>query len=154
MFDRLIARMKGTSWRQSRVSYGPEPYRRAEQVSVIERVEAVLEGSARHLLRDVIGLDATRTLPVALLPARFMKELPVTAADVSTYVIERGLPRGFLAGRGLEIGELDGRWRVVIRGERGGVEFEESHESRTRAELAALRYYWWEFQPFVVGQLP
>lgn len=135
----------------ARASYGPEPYRRADQVSVRERAEAVLEGSARHLLRDVIGLEAVRSLPVALVPARFMKELPVTAAEVSDYVVERGLPRGFFPGKSLEIAELGGSWRVVVRGERGGVEFEQFHESRCRAELAALGYYWSEYQPFIVG---
>jgi hypothetical protein len=153
MFETLIARVRRRSWREARVSYGPEPCRQADQVSVPERVEAVLEGSAKYLLRDVIGLEALRALPAALVPSRFVKELPVRAADVAAFVHERGLPRGFFTGKYIEVREQNDQWVIIIRGERGGVELEQAYELRSKAEVAALRYYWYSVQPFVLGEL-
>ncbi|HEY3492830.1 MAG TPA: hypothetical protein VGK43_07745 [Solirubrobacterales bacterium] len=154
MWKHLVARLRPKAWKQARASYGPEPSRRADEVGVPERVEAVLEGSAPYLLRDVIGLEALKALPAPLVPSRFVRDLPVTAAEVAAFVRERGLPRGFFPGKRLELREDEGRWVIVVRDERGGVDLEEAHPDRADAELAALRHYWPVLQPFVLGQLP
>ena len=135
----------------ARESYGPEPYRAASEVSVNERVAAVLQGRAKFLLREVIGLSELKKLPEGLIAQRFRRELPVTADQVFRYIESQGLPKGF-DDWGIRLTESAGAWHLTevdIRGPSPPVPFSTKHE----AELAVLLLRRHTIEPFVSGTL-
>ena len=142
---------KPTPSELARRTYGPEPYRLAGDVSVNERVVAVLKGQAKYLLREVIGLAELEKLPDGLIPQRFRKELPVSADEVVRHVGLDGLPKGF-GDWSLQLTECEGGWQLVqvdIRGPESSLKY----SSKREAELAMLVSRGNSIEPYVKGTL-
>lgn len=133
-----------------RATYGIEPYRAPADVPVTERIIAVLDGSAKSLLRDVIGFQAINSLPNELIPSRFKSELPVTAEQVQNFVKENGLPKGALPWD-IEIQEAAGLWKLVNNDVRD-VSTVGTFPSKRDAELNALQYLS-NINPYIIGSI-
>ncbi|MBK1890329.1 hypothetical protein Undi14_09770 [Undibacterium sp. 14-3-2] len=133
-----------------RPTYGFEPYRAPADVPLTERIIAVLDGSAKFLLRDVIGFQAISSLPNELIPSRFKSELPVTAEQVRNFVKENGLPKGALSWD-IEIQEAAGLWKLVIYDIRDANTVG-TFPSKRDAELNALQYLS-NINPYIIGAI-
>lgn len=132
-------------------SYSAESYRAASEVSANERVAAVLQGRAKFLLGEVIGLSELKKLPEGLIAQRFRRELPVTADQVLRYIESEGLPKEF-GDWGIQLTESAGAWHLTevdIRGSSPPVPFFTRHE----AELAMVLLRRQTIEPFVSGAL-
>ena len=134
-----------------RATYGPEPYRAPADVPLTERITAVLDGSAKFLLRDVIGIQAISKLPNELIPRRFKSELPVTAEQVQNFVKENGLPKGALSWD-IEIQEVAGLWKLVIKDLRDANTIG-TFPLKRDAELSALQYLSNSIEPYIIGAI-
>lgn len=135
----------------SRTSYGPEPYRTAAEVSLDERVVAVLEGQAKFLLREVIGLTALKKIPEGLIAKRFQAELPVKVDQVLEYIKSNGLPNGF-GGWGVQLKECFNGWQLIQIDDRGPDALR-IFATRYDAERALLLLCERTVQPYVIGAL-
>ena len=131
-----------------RATYGPEPYRSAAEVSIAERATSVLDGSAKFLLREVIGLEEFRKVPETFIPKRFARELPLTADQLERHVYEHGLPEGF---GGMEIQHEFAAWHLVVFDRKP--EIRGIYASKSEAQLAAVRLCSQALQPYIHGRL-
>lgn len=148
MLQKLLNILRRNANADVRATYGPEPYRSAADVSIEERATSVLDGSAKFLLREVIGLQEIRKVPEPLIAKRFVRELPLTAEQLERHVYEHGLPKGF---GGVEIRQESTAWHLIsfdrtpeIRG---------TYASKGEAQVAAIRFCRLAVEPYINGRL-
>ena len=92
MFRRIFGLLERHSdWRAAKATYGPEPRRTPTEVTVTERVEAVLAQYVVGLLGDVTSVAGARSMSREEQAASFRKLLPTTMADVNSYLKEHNL---------------------------------------------------------------
>jgi hypothetical protein len=153
----ILKRLLGTSsYEAARATYGKEPYLQAQDVSIEERVDAVLDGSVKSLLRDVMGLEELKKLPEPMHAEKFRDLLPVTDVDVRARVRCIGLPPNLARyrhpdGSGDWIFQDDSEWVLSSIDERG-MRFDKKFRSKWEAEDELLRAYHGVFGRFLSGR--
>jgi hypothetical protein len=145
---------KTPSLAEVQATYGPEPRRRPEEVCKDERIESILTGTTKSLLREVMGLEAMKDLPEPLYPKKFRELLPTTAEEVRKYVRIHGAPKKIAIysepdGYGTWIFYKNGEWHVVEVDERG-MPYDQICKSKEEADLKALDSYLPVIDPFIV----
>ena len=141
----LSGKTEPADYEMARASYGHEPYRTAQDVSIKERVEAVLSHNVKYILRDVIGLERLNAIKEQDFPKAFRKHLPVNSQEVMEYVREFGLPKriaiyGEPSGQGTWIHQTtNGNWVVSEIDERG-MQFDKQFHSKWDAEKSIIEY--------------
>jgi hypothetical protein len=144
---------KKPSLAEVRATYGSEPRRKPDLVSKEERIESILLGTTKSLLREVLGLEAMRDLPEGLFPNKFKELFPTTADEIRKYVQAHGIPKRMALysepdGVGTWIFTRNGEWRVVEIDERG-LPFEQVCKTKAEADLKVLDSFLPVIDPFI-----
>ena len=84
---------KPSDYERARQSYGPEPYLTPADVSIAERIDALVTGNVVCLLRSVLGTQPVAALTLTEYPSAFRRALPVTQDDVVRHMIHSGIPK-------------------------------------------------------------
>ncbi|WP_300439749.1 hypothetical protein [Zoogloea sp.] len=83
---------KPSDYERARQSYGPEPYLTLADVSIAERIDALVSGNVVCLLRSVLGTQRVAALTFAEHASAFQRALPLTQDDVVRHMIHSGIP--------------------------------------------------------------
>lgn len=157
MLKKLLGELRSlagkTPYETTRESYGPEPYLDPSDVTVNERVVAVLNHTIKSSLRMVLGLQGLNQLPESSYPATFRELLPVGFKDVLEYVREHGLPARMACyrppdGSGEWIYQSGGEWKLSSVDERGMC-FDQTFASKLDAEKAVLSAFRGGYEMFL-----
>lgn len=145
MFSLFAKLRKPKKFELARASYGPEPYRIASDISASERAEAVMEGTIKTLLRDVLGFEALQRLPESQYEQTFKTLFPISKKDLLNRVRECGLPHRMATystpdGPGDWIFQNNVEWIVASIDDRHS-RFDESYKTKLEAEMHVLKIW-------------